>query len=276
MKTILVDDELWSLKSFEIECSDLEDIELIGSFRNPEKALELAEKERVDLAILDVEMPEMSGLELSDKLRELYPDIIVIFVSAYDKYMVDAMSKRKADHYLLKPYTADDVREELERARLLSARQRKKVQIHTFGNFEVYADGKPVQFTSQKAKELLAVLVDARGESVTAEEAFSKMWEQLTYNHTEAGRYRKALAKLQNTLIDAGIENILSYFPRARAIRCETVECDYFDLLDEKPQAIRQYSGYYMNQYSWGEERISLLNKLKLRHDPDADDILYE
>lgn len=276
METILVDDELWGLKSFEIECADVEEIEVIGSFQNPLKALELAESQRVDLAILDVEMPEMTGLDLSDRLRELYPDIIIFFVSAYDKYMVDAMSKRKADHYLLKPYTADDVRAELERAKLLSARQRKKVRIHTFGNFEVYADGKPVSFTSPKAKELLALLVDAQGESVTAEDAFSMMWEQLDYNHTEAGRYRKALSKLQATLVDAGIENILSYFPRARAIRRDMVECDYFDLLAEKPRAIKEYSGRYMNQYSWGEERIALLNRIKMRHDPNAEDILYE
>ena len=276
MKTILVDDELWGLKRFEMECADMEEIEIIGSFQNPEKALALAETQRVDLAFLDVEMPEMSGLDLSEKLRELYPDIIIIFVSAYDKYMVEAMSKRKADHYLLKPYTAEDVRAELERAKLLSARQRKKVVIHTFGNFEIFVGDKPVQFSSQKAKELLAILVDAQGESVTAEDAFSRMWEHLPYNHTEAGRYRKALGKLQNTLIEAGIENILSYFPRARALRRDMVECDFYDMLDEKESAIREYTGHYMNQYSWGEERIGLLDRIKCRYDPNAEDILYE
>lgn len=276
MKTIFVDDEKWILKRFEMECAGMEDVELIGSFQNPEEALKLAQTQRVDLAFLDVEMPQMSGLDLSDKLRELYPDIIVIFVSAYDKYMVEAMSKRKADHYLLKPYTADEIRAELDRAKLLSARQRKKVVIHTFGNFAVYVDGKAIKFSSPRAEELLAVLVDSAGETVTAEYAFSKMWEAITYNHTEAGRYRRAVQKLQNTLLENGIENILSYLPHSKAICKDMVECDYFDMLSQKPQAIQEYAGRYLEQYSWAEETKGKLDRIKLLQEPTAAELLYE
>lgn len=276
MKTIFVDDELWGLKRFEIECKGMEEIEVVGSFQNPLDALALAEKQRVDLAFLDVEMPEMNGLELSSRLRELYPDIIVIFVSAYNEYMVEAMSKRKADYYLLKPYTSEDVQAELKRAKLLSARQRKKVVIHTFGNFAVYADGKPIKFTSPRAEELLAVLVNAAGETVTAEEAFSKMWDNLEYSHTEAGRYRKAVQKLQSTLIENGIEYILSYLPRTKAIRRDMVECDYFDFLAKKSYAMLEYNGRYMEQYPWAEEKKGLLDKMKLKFDPDAAELMYE
>lgn len=276
MKTILVDDERWGLERFEIECANMREIEVIGKFRNAADALALAREQRVDLALLDIQMPGMNGMDLSDALRELYPDIIVIFISAYERYAIESMKVRKADYFLLKPYTGDEVLEVLERARLLSARQRKRVRIHTFGSFEVFADDAPVKFTSKQAKELLAVLVDHAGEPVSAEEAFDVMWENLSYTHTEGGRYRKALSKLQDTLRSAGIENILSYFPHSRAIRREMVECDYYDMLAEQPDAISAYKGVYMKQYTWAEGRISSLNKIKLRYQPDAEETLYE
>ena len=274
MKTILVDDEQWGLKRFELECANLEDVEMLGFFRNAADALAFAKENRVDLALLDIQMPGMNGLDLSIKLRELYPDIIIVFVSAYEQSVIDALKTRKADYYLLKPYSVEDVQDVMERAKLLSARQRKRVQIHTFGNFEVYVDGELLKLGSPKAKELLAVLVDRAGESVTAEDAFEKMWEQLPYNHTEAGRYRRALQKLQKALENAGIENILSYSPRARAIKPDMVECDYFDMLAEKPQAVQNWNGYYMNQYSWAESQQGTLQRIKYKYFPDAN--VYE
>ncbi len=276
MQTILVDDERWGLERFEIECANMPEIEVIGKFQNAEDARLLAQEQRVDLALLDIQMPKMNGMDLSDELRELYPDIIIIFASAYEQYFKEAMKNRKADYFLLKPYTGQEVLEVLERARLLSARQKKRVRINTFGSFEIYIDDIPVGFTSEKAKELLAILVDHAGEPVGSETAFGTMWPNLPFNHTEAGRYRKALSKLQHTLMDAGIENILAYFPHARAIRKDMVECDYFDLLAETPQGVKAYNGNYMTQYSWAEMTVPALNKIKLRYDPQAEESLYE
>lgn len=73
MRTIVVDDELWMLKHFEMECEHLPDVQLLSSFRSPISALEFARTNRVELAFLDVEMPEMTGLQLAGKLREILP-----------------------------------------------------------------------------------------------------------------------------------------------------------------------------------------------------------
>lgn len=274
MKTILVDDEQWGLKRFELECAEMTEIEVVGMFMNAEDAYSMAKDNRVDLALLDIEMPGINGMDLADKLRALYPDIIIIFISAFEGYFKEAIKVRKADYFLLKPYTADEVKSVLETAKLLSARQKSRVRIHTFGSFEVYVDDVPIQFTSEKAKELLAIMVDARGESVSTESAFYIMWEDVPYNHTNAGRYRKTLQKLQTILSEAGIENILSYFPHARAIKKDAVECDLYDLLAEKANSAKSYNGAYMSQYSWGEEKIFLLDSIAMRIDPSAGDRL--
>ena len=135
MKTILVDDELWAMDKFEIEAGAIPDIEIAGKFDRSEEALQFAKENRVDFALLDVEMPGMNGLELSQALKKLYPDMVIIFVSGYDQYVLDAL-KHGADYYITKPYSSQQVIDILKRARLLSARQEKPVYIRTL-NFRV-------------------------------------------------------------------------------------------------------------------------------------------
>lgn len=101
LRTILVDDEPWCMEQFEMECTDT-NIELLGKFESAKEALGYVGEHGVDLAFLDVEMPEMSGIILGKKLRKIRPDIIVIYISGYEKYLSDAILDVKADYYLLK------------------------------------------------------------------------------------------------------------------------------------------------------------------------------
>ena len=64
IKTILVDDEILAMRLFELECARFEDIRIIAKFESPVKAIAYAEEHDVDMAILDIEMPEMNGIEL--------------------------------------------------------------------------------------------------------------------------------------------------------------------------------------------------------------------
>lgn len=275
MKTILVDDELWMLELFEEECMGVSEIELAGKFDSAKEALAYAEANRVDVAFLDIEMPEMNGLELSDALRELYPDIIVIFVSAYDAHMRSALKEHDADWFLLKPYTAAEVSKVLERAKELSLRQRKRVVVKTFGTFDVFVDGKPLEI-APKAKELLALLIHNDGNAVSPETAMDMIWEKENYSHTEASRYRNAVVKLKKTLRDAGIEYILSYVPGSLAMRCDMVECDRYDLMAGKKEAVRAFMGDYMINYPWAMNGTGTLIFLKQKYDPAAGAELYD
>src|SRR5699024_2760886 len=105
--------------------------------------LQFLRENPVDAAFLDIEMPEMNGIVLAEKMREIMPDLVVVFITGYEQYTLDAL-KIKADYYLTKPYDTKDIREVLERAKLLSARQKKRVYIRTFGRFDVFIDGQAV------------------------------------------------------------------------------------------------------------------------------------
>ena len=73
--------------------------------RNGREALEVFEKEKIQIALLDIEMPGISGLEAARIMREKREDIVIIFVTAFDNFLYakEAISVRAID-YILKPY----------------------------------------------------------------------------------------------------------------------------------------------------------------------------
>lgn len=259
MKAIFVDDEHWMSTRFSMECESIPLIDLIGCFTSPLHALEFAASNRVDVAFLDVVMPQMSGLDLADKLREIYPDIIIIFISAHEGHMPDAFRNRKADYYLLKPYSTSDIQEVANRAQLLSARQKKPVYIETFGRFSVYHNGELVNFTSKHAKEIFAYLVDHRGTAVSTKELWYGIWETHEYDHVKAAILRKAIRRLRDILSRAGLDDLLVSADGEYRIDPAKVDCDYYQFLEGNPQAIEKFHGDYMSEYSWAEVTAATL-----------------
>lgn len=76
--------------------------------------------------------------------------------------------------------------------------------IRTFGYFDVFVDGVPILFRSEKAKELLALLVDRRGGYVSSSEAISILWENEPLSDQTRSRYRKVAMRLKDTLEQFG------------------------------------------------------------------------
>lgn len=83
---------------------------------NGKELLVLAEKYKPRLVFLDVEMPEMTGVECARALQDMDPTTIVIFATAHDDYMGDAFEVYAFD-YLVKPFKLERVLKTLERAR---------------------------------------------------------------------------------------------------------------------------------------------------------------
>ena len=102
MRVIAVDDERLALRQFCIEAEDIPGVEVVSVFTNPREPLEYIKDNLVEAAFLDIEMPGMSGLELAGKMREIAPELVIIFITGYEQYTLDAL-KVKADYYLMKP-----------------------------------------------------------------------------------------------------------------------------------------------------------------------------
>lgn len=88
----------------------------ITGFIWPLEAIEYAKMNRIELAVLDIEMGKSSGLDLCRTLREINPTTNVVFLTAYADYSLDAW-KTEASGFILKPLTPEGVREQLKKLR---------------------------------------------------------------------------------------------------------------------------------------------------------------
>ena len=88
----------------------------ITGFVRPREAIAYAGMNRVSLAVLDIELGAVSGLDLCRALLELNPRTNVVFLTAYADYSLDAW-KTEACGFLLKPLTAESVRAQLKKLR---------------------------------------------------------------------------------------------------------------------------------------------------------------
>ena len=114
-KLLVVDDEPNVLYSIE-KTFRSDTLEVIGA-KTGRQAIELAKSMRPDVAIIDVRLSDMSGLEVFDRIREIDPRLPVIVVTAYGatETAIEAM-KRGAYEYLLKPIDVPYLRELVQRA----------------------------------------------------------------------------------------------------------------------------------------------------------------
>lgn len=105
------------------------------------------------------------------------------------------------------------------------------IAVRLFGSFSLSVDGRAINIRSEKAKELLALLVERRGSFVSSREAIAMLWE-CEPNKTTRARYRKTASRLMAELDRNGIGHIVESDRGARRIVPECIECDYYDYRD--------------------------------------------
>jgi two-component system, LytTR family, response regulator len=98
---IAIDDEPMALEVIERYCAKIDLVELKAVFREPVKAIQYLGREKIDLILLDINMPDLSGMQL---VQTLSPRPLIIFTTAYSHYAVDSYTLNAID-YLLKPIT---------------------------------------------------------------------------------------------------------------------------------------------------------------------------
>lgn len=104
MKCIVVDDEPLALDLLESYVRKTPFLELAGKYSSAVQAMKELANQQVDLIFLDIQMPELNGLEFS---RMLPPETCIIFTTAFDQYAIDGYKVNAID-YLLKPISYPD------------------------------------------------------------------------------------------------------------------------------------------------------------------------
>lgn len=260
MRFLIVDDEPLALRDLEEALIAAVPACKIAAFSSPPEALEHIKQASFHAAFLDIEMGSTNGLVLAKQLKDLQPDLHIIFVTSYAQYAVEAF-KIHATGYLMKPVLTGDILRELTFLYGDDISLEKKVKVQTFGGFEIFADNKPLQFRRSKAKELLALLIDRRGASLTMAEACAVLWEGEPTGFSQKSYLRTILTEMKATLHQAGMADILIKRHNSLAIDPEKLYCDSYRFLDGDSQAVNSYRHNYLPAYSWAEFSVSLFEK---------------
>jgi two-component system LytT family response regulator len=114
LRVVIADDERPARAMLASLLQTCDDVTLIGEAQNGAEAVALIEQERPDLALLDLQMPEIDGMGVIRLIRkDRLP--LVAFVTAYDEYAIQAFEVNAID-YLLKPVDRARLRQTIERA----------------------------------------------------------------------------------------------------------------------------------------------------------------
>lgn len=183
-KILVVDDEC--------EIADLVTLYLqnenftVFKFYTPEEALQCIEQEKLDMAILDVMMPNINGLELCKKIREQYHYPIIMLTAKGEEIDKITGLTLGADDYIVKPFQPLElvarVKAQLRRYKRYNAGAEKEENIITHSGLvlnikthECTLNEKPLSLTPTEFS-ILRILCQQKGNVVSAEELFHQIW----------------------------------------------------------------------------------------------------
>ena len=108
MKTIIIDDSTSAIEALADKLAKHEDIQLVGTANNGRIGLNLAKEVNPDVVFLDIELPDMSGVEFLEQMDNILPEQChVVMYTGHPQYMLPAFRKNAFD-YLLKPISYAD------------------------------------------------------------------------------------------------------------------------------------------------------------------------
>lgn len=116
LRVMIAEDERLAREELIYLLSKEPEIVLLPSAASGVEALEIAQKHKPDAVFLDIEMPEMNGIQAAYRLHEMDPRPFIVFTTAYDQYALEAFQLEAVD-YLLKPYDEERLRRTLDRIR---------------------------------------------------------------------------------------------------------------------------------------------------------------
>lgn len=274
MTVVAVDDEEISLICLEAVLDSMDDVDKVLTFSNAEDTIDYFKTGKADAAFLDIQLylsgGTLNGLMLAAKIKELCPDCHVVFVTSCPEYAVDAF-KLHVSGYIVKPVTREAARKELDyiimekraasnaRGFIEEKEEEPKVRVQCFGNFEVFWKNKPVVFQLSKAKELFAYLVHRKGASVSMAELAAVLFEDKEDGLSVQSQIRNLVASMRKTFSSLGCPDLFNKSRGYISIKTDLINCDYYSFMNGDSDAINEYSGEYMAQYSWAEFTVGYL-----------------
>ncbi len=196
MKVLVVDDEQSNLDEVKTIFGNCE-IDVAGCFyNNPISAMEAALNEEWDAVFLDIQMPEINGLEIAQRIMNQNSDIDIVFVTAFNHYAAEAFEVNAID-YLLKPIRQERLDKALKKIldkknKTANTSKRNDLVIKALGNASIHFGENEMRWNRNKTKELFYYLLINREKKVHKSTICEVLWQDY--------EMKKAISNLQVTM----------------------------------------------------------------------------
>lgn len=179
-RCVIIDDEPFAIKVLETHLARVPDVEVVATCRSALEAFDILRKQTVDLLFLDIQMPELTGL---DFLRALAHPPNVILTTAYREYALEGFELDVVD-YLLKPISLPRLLRALDKARRLNdSTLAGKTSTRTSHMLALTADRQTVTVALDKVVYIESmgdyVTVHAQGRTIVSKQRIGELAERL-------------------------------------------------------------------------------------------------
>ncbi len=255
MKCLIADDEPLILKDIHRTAKNVlgEETDFYLA-SDSDEALKYVENEHntgfdIQIALLDIEMPYISGLEVAKKIQKISPHTNIIFVTGHGKYALDVL-EMYVSGFIMKPVNEKSMSKAIENLRIPIP----KLTVRCFGRFEVFFGEEPVNFKRTQCKEVFAYLIDKRGTLVSEDELRYLLWSEDKDTEKKKRYVRNIISDIRVALKALGVDDVIINNNKTfYGINKNKFGCDLYDYLEGKKKISDEEKMTYMEQFPWAE-----------------------
>jgi len=289
MKAILIDDEKLALDYLEHQLLKVADIDIVGKYTNPFMGKEGALRDKVDIVFLDIQLPEINGIELAGEILLERPEMNIVFITAYDRYAIEAFELNALD-YILKPVSTERIVKTIRRVQnqgegkeTVSIPPARKIHMKLFKQVLIETEKghyTPLRWRTAKAQELFHYLLHHYGQLIRKSVLIELLWPEYEPNRAYAQLYT-AIYHIRKTLepfnIHFQILNVMDgYILKIEGVQLDVEEWENYILLENPineetihkyEELMLLYTDDYLSEYDywWAESKRQRLRDLWIR-----------
>ncbi|ASA19661.1 response regulator [Paenibacillus donghaensis] len=291
IQAILVDDERLALMKLELMLKESAVVEVVAAYTDPSEAIRCLAQWKPDVIFLDIDMPEINGLQAAELMQEICPSADIVFVTAYNSYAIEAFELSALD-YILKPVLRERLLKTVQRLKsrvqptTLSLQQEQQTMLRCFQSLRFERGGQPllsIRWRTSKAQELFAYLLHNRNRFVSKDILLEMLWPDFerkkasTHLYTTIYQVRQCLKQgdidLQITNFSGGEGYTLHSGPLLLDVTewemgIHALHSIMADNMEEHQRLFDFYIGDYFADYDylWAEGERQRLSSIWLHH----------
>lgn len=239
LRAIIVDDERLAITALEKKLQFFPTIQVIQSFTNINKFLKSYPYLDSDVIFLDIEMQGKNGLQVAKQIKETHPYLMIIFVTAYRDYALQAFDTDGFD-YLLKPVTTVRLKKTIERIEQYSdcykSLKKENLMVHEqlevfyFNQFKINYKGKWIKWKTAKTRELFAYFLLHPDEPIQRDFLIELLWPYSDINKGKT-KLHTTISYLRKSLSEISLDHDIEYYNKCYIFKKINLRYDLTDFI---------------------------------------------